>query len=49
MKTQTNPQGLGLCPQTLGAHLHNGIGAEGDPHFVLTDCREPEGNIALQL
>ena len=49
LKRQTDPQCFCLWPQALGAHLHDWIRAEGDAHFVLADCCEPQGCVALQL
>lgn len=49
LKRQTDPQRLRLRTQALGAHLHDWVRAEGDSHFILTDCSEPERRIALQL
>ena len=43
------PECLGLRAQPTGAHLHDGVGAEGDAHLVLADRRQPQGHVALQL
>lgn len=48
-KKQTHPQCLCLSSQALGAHLHHWVGAEGDPDFVLANCREPQRCITLKL
>lgn len=45
----THPENISLCPEALGAHLHHGVGAEGDTHFVLADSRQPQRHVALQL
>lgn len=38
-----------LCAQASGTHFHDGVRAEGDAYFVLTNCTKPQGCIALQL
>lgn len=38
-----------LQAQTLSAQLHDAVGAEGVPDFVLTDGRQPERRVHLQL
>lgn len=42
-------QRVGLQTQTFGAELHDAVGAERVPDFVLTDGRQPERRVDLQL
>lgn len=42
-------QRVRLQAQTFRAQLHDAVGAEGVSHFVLTDGRQPERRVGLQL
>lgn len=42
-------QRVGLQAEAFGAELHDAVGAESVSDFVLTDGRQPEGRVHLQL
>lgn len=47
--SQVDLQSVRLQAQTFSAQLHDAVGAEGVPDFVLTDGRQPERRVHLQL
>jgi len=48
-KYKTDPQSFSLGAQAFGAHLHHRIRTERHSYFILTDRRQPQRRIGLQL